>query len=297
METLCRMLGYSKQAYYKKLHNMEDKKMNESLIIELIKRKRKLWKKGSGRNLFAALQTDFNEHGIKIGRDKFYDFLRDNGLLMKQKKLKTITTFSYHHYHKYPNIIRDITPLKPGEIIVSDITYIWISKPENFAYLYLITDVYSRKIIGYYVSDNLKAESAVKALKMALTNINKPKESTHHSDRGIQYCSHKYTKLLTKNGINISMTENGDPLENAIAERINKTIKEEFTDEKTLSFREFNQAKKELPKFIKFYNNERPHRSIDMNTPAKAFNMTGVLKRKWKAYYKKKDKIDEGEFC
>lgn len=297
METLCRMLGYSKQAYYKRLNNLEDKKMNESLIIRLIKQKRKLWKKGSGRNLFAALQTDFKEHGIKIGRDKFYDLLRNNGLLMKQKKRKAITTFSYHHFHKYPNIIRDITPIKSGEIMVSDITYIWISETENFAYLFLITDVYSRKIIGYYVSDNLKAESAVKALKMAIKHIDSPKESTHHSDRGIQYCSHEYTSLLINNGINISMTENGDPLENAIAERINKTIKEEFTDEKTLSFRTFNQAKKESPKFIKFYNNERPHRSIDMNTPAKAFNMTGKLKRKWKAYYKKKDKIDEGEFC
>ena len=274
---------------------MEEKAVDECLIVDLVKKKRRLWKKGSGRNLLAALKTDFQEHSIEIGRDKFFDLLRENGLLMKNKKRKTNTTMSYHHFHKYPNIIKELVPIRSGGIIVSDITYIWIQEIENFAYLFLITDAYSRKIIGYCVSDSLKAYAAVSALKMALKQIDRPEYCIHHSDRGIQYCCHDYTGLLKKNGIAISMTENGDPLENAIAERINRTIKEEFTDEKTLSFRTFNQARKELPKFIDFYNNERPHRSIDMLTPTMAYDMTGELKRRWKSYYKPV-KILEGEF-
>ena len=275
---------------------MEAKKLNEQLIIELIKKKRKLWKKGSGRNLLESLQSDFQEHSINIGRDKFFDLLRENGLLMKNMKRKTRTTYSYHHFHKYPNIVRGFIPQKAGELIVSDITYIWIKDIENFAYLFLITDVYSRKIIGYCISDTLKADSAVKALKMALKQITKPDGCIHHSDRGIQYCCHEYTGLLKQNNMMISMTENGDPLENAIAERINKTIKEEFTDEKTLSFETFTKAKREMPKFIKFYNEERPHRSIDMHTPAEAYNMTGELKRRWKSYYGNKERKNVGEF-
>jgi transposase InsO family protein len=249
------------------------------LIIALIKKKRQLWKKGSGRNLQEALQGDFQDHSIKIGRDKFFDLLRENGLMMKNRKRKTNTTYSYHHFHKYPNIVRDVIPTKGGEFIVSDITYIWIKDIENFSYLFLITDVYSRKIIGYCVSNTLKAESAVKALKMALKQIVITEGCIHHSDRGIQY-------------------ENGDPLENAIAERVNRTIKEEFTNEKTLSFNTFNQAKNEVPKFIRFYNEERPHRSIDMHTPAEAYNMTGELKRRWKSYSrcKKPKDVLEGEF-
>lgn len=276
----------------------EKKELNDQLIIALIKKKRQLWKKGSGRNLLEALQGDFQDHSIKIGRDKFFDLLRENGLLMKNRKRKTNTTYSYHHFHKYPNIVRDVIPIKGGEFIVSDITYIWIKDIENFSYLFLITDVYSRKIIGYCVSNTLKAESAVKALKMALKQIVITEGCIHHSDRGIQYCCHEYTGLLKKNNMLISMTENGDPLENAIAERVNRTIKEEFTNEKTLSFNTFNQAKNEVPKFIRFYNEKRPHRSIDMHTPAEAYNMTGELKRRWKSYWrcKKPEDVLEGEF-
>lgn len=292
------MLGYTKQAYYKRQRQMEAKRMNESLVLELVKEKRKVWKKGSGRNLLASLKPELKEHSIKIGRDKFFTLLRENNMLKTTKKKVTRTTFSYHHYHKYPNIIKDKTPDKSGEIIVSDITYIWIEDIDNFAYLYLITDLYSRKIIGYCLSDNLKAKSAIKALKMALKQIKKPQDCIHHSDRGIQYCCHDYTDMLSDNKILISMTENGDPLENAVAERINKTIKEEFTDKKTLSFKTMNQGLKEMPKIINFYNKQRPHRSIDMLTPEQAFNRQGELKRHWKTYYKsiKTNKIAAGGF-
>ena len=275
---------------------MEKEKLKEDLILKLINNKRKMWKKGSGRNLHASLQEEFKEHKISIGRDKFYNILRSNGLLIKKKRRKAYTTNSFHHFKKYPNIIKGINPTKPGQIIVSDITYIWIKEIENFVYLFLITDIYSRKVLGYCLSGSLKANAAVSALKMAIKQLPVPAESIHHSDRGIQYCCFEYTRILKENQIKISMTEKGNPLENSIAERINRTIKEEFTIEKTLNFKTFNQAKMEVSKFIKFYNEKRPHRSIDMLTPGKAFNMTGELKRRWKAYYKKREKIQEGDF-
>lgn len=218
------MLGYTKQSYYKRLLQIDKKAIEEEVIVDLVIKKRKIWKKGSSRNLFAALQEDFKAHSIKIGRDKFFDLLRKRGLLIRNKQRKANTTFSYHHFHKYLNIIRELTSIRSGELIVSDITYIWIREIDNFAYLFLITDAYSRKIIGYCVSDSLKAISAVKALRMAIKQIDKPEKCIHHSDRGIQYCCHKYTEILQNKKILISMTENGDPLENAIAERINRTL-------------------------------------------------------------------------
>ena len=282
------MFGKTKQGYYKQINRTEQTRMDELLILELINVKRELWKKGSGRNLHASLGEDFSKHKIKIGRDKFFELLRANGLLMSRKRRRTITTLSYHHYHTYPNIIKEIVVYAPNQVVVSDITYIWISGRERFSYLFLITDMYSRKILGYCISEDLKTKSAMKALRMAVSNMTETKGCIHHSDRGIQYCSHAYTKYLSKNGMQISMTENGDPLENPIAERINRTIKEEFTNEKTLRFASFPGAMRKIPTFVKFYNEERPHRSIEMLTPSTAYKMTGELKRKWKAYYPSK---------
>lgn len=287
------MFGKSKQSYYKSIKRIEKERIDEYQVYRLVKEKRKLWKKGSGRNLHAALKEDFNKHGIKMGRDKFFEFLGAYGLLIKRKRRKVITTLSYHHFHKYPNLIKDMEITRANQVIVSDITYIWIEDVENFAYLFLITEVYSRKIIGYYLSEDMKTKSALVALKMALSNMKKIEGCIHHSDRGVQYCSYEYTELLKKNKMLISMTENGDPLENAIAERINKTIKVDFTLKKQISFSNFNEAKKEITKIIDFYNNERPHRSIEMLTPSEAYNMTRPLKRMWKTYYQKSEKKKE----
>ena len=282
------MLGKTKQGYYKQIYRIEQDRMDELLVLELINAKRELWKKGSGRNLHASLAEDFSKHKIKLGRDKFFDLLRSNGLLMSRKRRRTITTLSYHHYHTYPNIIKEIVVYAPNQVVVSDITYIWISGTESFSYLFLITDMYSRKILGYCISEDLKTKSALKALRMSISNMTETKGCIHHSDRGIQYCSHEYTKYISNNGMQISMTENGDPLENPIAERINRTIKEEFTNEKTLRFASFPGAMRNIPTFVKFYNEERPHRSIEMLTPSTAYKMKGELKRKWKAYYPSK---------
>jgi transposase InsO family protein len=285
---LCGIFGYSKQAYYKQLRCSEEEAFDEYLIVGLIRSKREIWKKGSGRNLLKALRKDFSEHDIKIGRDKFFDILRRNGLLMRCKKRRAKTTDSYHRYHKYPNIIRGKIPLKANEIWVSDITYIWLSEEDCFCYLFLITDLYSRKIIGYCVQATLEATGALKSLQMALrcTSTQRTSGCIHHSDRGIQYCCDAYVQKLQQEGFQISMTEQSDPLENAVAERINKTIKEEFTNEKEISFPTLAKAQQSIARFIDFYNHQRPHRSIDWLTPAEAYYAEGELKRHWKMYKK-----------
>lgn len=287
---MCNLLGYSKQAYYKRLNYVSKHAYDDYLIVELVKKKRETWKKGSGRNLLKSLESDFLKHNIKIGRDKFFKILADNNLQIKRKSKRAITTMSYHHFHKYPNLIKGICFLtKRHQVLVSDITYIWLTREERFCYLFLITDLYSRKIIGYCVSDSLSRVGALKSLKMALTGFTSKemKTCTHHSDRGVQYCCHEYTNLLKRNGLSISMTENSDPRENSVAERINKTIKEEFTLEKTQTFANLKTAKMQMKKIISFYNEDRPHSSVERMTPSEAHKSQGKLKRLWKSYYKK----------
>lgn len=283
---MCQQFGYTKQAYYKQLSTLEIAGVKEEIIVGLIQKKREIWKRGSGRNLHQSLQQDFAEHQLKIGRDKFFDILRTHKLLVKIKSRRALTTMSYHHFRKHKNLIQNIIPQRANEIWVSDITYLWLKEKNQFCYLSLITDMYSRKIIGHCVYENLSVKGCIMALKEALKKV--PKHTVqnliHHSDRGIQYCCHAYTGLLTKNNIKISMTQSGDPLENAIAERINKTIKEEFTTDKQINFCNIETAKKEIGKFIEFYNTKRPHRSINWLTPEKAHLEEGLLKRMWKNY-------------
>ena len=282
---LTELLGLSKQSYYKKKRLEEEKDIRENLVLSLVKEKRKLWKKGSGRNLHASLQEEFKKHNLKLGRDKFFELLRENGLLVKGKQRRTRTTFSYHHFHKYPNLIKELTVSRINQVIVTDITYLYLRDSNSFAYLFLVTDLFSRKILGFKVSDNLSAKSAIEALLMALNNMHDIDDTIHHSDRGIQYCSHEYTGILKQYGIRISMTENSDPLENAVAERINKTLKEEFSEERQISFSNLREAKIMISQIVSFYNDERPHRSLEMFTPSIAYEMNKVLKRKWKNYY------------
>ena len=280
------MFGKTKQAYYKKIKIKENQDIQETFVLYLVKEKRKLWKKGSGRNLHASLKSEFNKHNIKMGRDKFFDLLRNNGLLVKRKHRRARTTFSSHPYRKYPNLIRELKVTRVNQVIVTDITYLYLIGVDKFSYLFLVTDLHSRKILGYNISDNLSAKSGLKALRMALKNMSDTNNTIHHSDRGVQYCSNEYTKILKKNNIRISMTENSDPLENAIAERINKTLKEEFTEDKQISFNNYKEAKIVMSQIIRFYNDERPHRSLEYYTPSVAYELNKNLIRKWKNYYK-----------
>ena len=286
---MCQVFGRSKQAYYKQLHSNADTAVREDVIVGLIKKKREIWKRGSGRNLHQCLQKEFERHDIKIGRDKFFDVLRNNHLLIKSKRIRTKTTCSYHHFNKYKNLVaKSDPPLKAGKVWVADITYLWLKPQDKFCYLSIITDLYSRKIVGHCVHETLSVKGCITALKQALRNRNDSRESLiHHSDRGVQYCCHAYVKLLKKQRIRISMTQTGDPLENAVAERIHKTIKEEFTNDRQINFCNIEQAKTEIRKFIDFYNEKRPHRSLHWMTPNKAEKCTGELKRVWKTYWRK----------
>jgi transposase InsO family protein len=284
---MCLIFGYSKQAYYKQLYQNANKAVKEEVIVGLIEKKREIWKRGSGRNLHQSLKKEFKEHQIKLGRDKFFDMLRQNGLLIKPKRIRAKTTCSYHHFNKYKNLMEGHIPKRCNEVWVSDITYIWLKEQDKFCYLNLITDLYSRKIVGHCVYENLSVKGSIIALQQALKQrSDKTLPLIHHSDRGVQYCCHAYVTMLQKNKVQISMTQSGDPLENAVAERINRTIKEEFTDDREMHFSNIELAKISVKKIIQFYNEKRPHRSINWHTPNEAHKIIGSIKRVWKSYYR-----------
>lgn len=211
-----------------------------------------------------------------MGRDCLFNLLSANRLLVRKRKRRIQTTNSHHWLRKYPNLIREFVPTAPNQLWVSDITY-WKLK-ENHVYISFITDVFSHKIVGYHVAETLEAIESIRALKMALSDLGSEShfQLIHHSDRGIQYCSYAYVKLLHDNKIEISMTENGDPLENAIAERINGIIKGEYLE--TYKTNNIKEAKELLKAVVELYNSERPHMSIGNLTPNKIHQSNKLIK-------------------
>ncbi len=238
------------------------------------------------RKLYEVLQPFLLEHQIKIGRDALFDLLAQHKLLVKRRKRKISTTMSYHRFHKWPNLIKGFVPLGANALYVSDITYWKIET--GFVYISFITDAYSHKIVGYQAAETLEAIESLTALKMALEPISEEikEKLIHHSDRGVQYCSDGYVKLLQDNHIKISMTQNGDPLENAIAERVNGILKEECLCHFKVSTLE--EARKVLEENVKLYNNERPHMSIGNLTPSFIHETNMKTERLWKNYYQKR---------
>ena len=254
------------------------------MIIEEVLRYRKHQKKIGTRKLYEEMSDFLQKHQFKIGRDALFELLTERNMLVKKHKRKAcITTFSKHRFRKYPNIIKDFIPISPNQLWVSDITYIHLK--ESFAYLSLITDAYSHKIVGFYLSENLSSNGPLKALKMALNNNPSYDYLIHHSDRGVQYCCDQYVNLLSKNKIQISMTENSDPLENAIAERVNGILKHELLEE---VFPNYSKAQKAVAIACSTYNHLRPHGSIDNLKPAEAHQRSGELNKRWKNYYQAK---------
>jgi transposase InsO family protein len=251
------------------------------LIIEEVMRYRKHQKHLGTRKLLGEMCDFLSAHQFKIGRDAMFNLLSERGLLIKKRKRSgCTTTLSKHRFKKYPNIIRDFIPIAPNQLWVSDITYIHLET--GFAYLSLITDAYSRKIVGFCLSKDLTANGPLNALKMALRGNKSIKNLIHHSDRGVQYCCDAYVKILQDNLIDISMTENGDPLENAIAERVNGILKQELLEKQ---FADFETAQKQVAIACSIYNHLRPHGSIDNLKPAMAHLQSGELKKTWKNYY------------
>lgn len=223
------------------------------------------------------LKKDIDSFNIKLGRDGLFDFLRAEHLLIKPKRNYIKTTNSKHWMRKYPNLAGSLPVNRPEQLWVSDITYIRTALGHN--YLSLVTDAYSKRIMGYELLENLSVEGPVNAMKMALKNRKYNHQLMHHSDRGLQYCSAEYIRQLLDNGVVVSMTENGDPYENAIAERINGILKHEFL--LTNGFKDQLEAINIIKQSIAIYNQERPHLSCQMLTPMEMHNQELIPVKKW----------------
>ena len=208
-----------------------------------------------------------DEHHIKLGRDGFFDYLREHDLLVKPKKNYTKTTYSSHWMRKHPNLLKGFRARKSEEVLVSDITY--IKSDTGTHYLSLTTDAYSRKIMGYELSDEMKASDVVKALKMTIKNRQYRHQAIHHSDRGLQYCSDEYQTVLKDNGIQPSMTDGYDCYQNALAERVNGILKQEFL---LYQCKDISELRQLIDESIYIYNEIRPHLSLGMKTPNQVHN-------------------------
>ncbi len=230
------------------------------------------------RKLYFLIKHDLEHQNIKIGRDILFKFLKAEHLLIKPKRSYVKTTNSKHWMKKYPNLIRDIKLTKPEQLWVSDITY--IKTERGHQYLSLVTDAYSKKIVGYELLDNLSVIGPLRALELALKNRKYAHDLIHHSDRGLQYCSAEYTETLNKHQMKISMTENGDPYENAIAERVNGILKHEFLIRE--GFVNHLQALNVIKESINIYNEHRPHLSCNLLTPNQAHKQQNMQLKKWK---------------
>lgn len=266
MKWLPQCFGISKQAFYKRLNSCKVKTNQDEILIQLIRDyRKKVGQRIGGLKLYAELKSEFEKHGIKIGRDKFYKFLRNNKLLVPKHKNHHITTNSNHRFHKYKNLITDYTPTAPEQLWVTDITYIKTETGHN--YLALVTDAYSKKIMGYCLANHMKAELCINALNMAVKNrIYSNKDLIHHSDRGFQYCSTSYVNFAKKHNMTMSMTEQYDPYENAVAERINETLKYEYGLKNKI--KDTKTAQKIVKQAVNIYNNLRPHLSLNMQKPS-----------------------------
>ena len=280
----CRLLGITRQALYKHGWRSDELNISAELIIQQVIEIRKRHPVIGTRKLYLMLQQFLQEHQINMGRDKLFDLLAASKLLVRRRQRRVTTTQSYHRFHKYPNLIGEIKITGINQLWVSDITYYKMTG--KFVYLSFVTDAYSRKIIGYHIAETLEAIHSVRALKMAISGLDCSRlyKIIHHSDRGIQYCSQGYVEVLEQNGILISMTENGDPLENPIAERVNGIIKYEYL--KRYQYNTIKELEQKLNQVIIFYNNERPHSSCSMLTPDKVHEQNLPVNRKWKTYYR-----------
>jgi len=288
MKWIYECFGISKQAFYKRLNTFKMKTNQDKILIKLVKDYRnKVGRRIGGLKLYHELKPDFEKHDIKTGRDKFYQFLRDNKLLVPKLKNYHITTNSKHRFHKYNNKIKDFVPTSPEQLWVTDITYIKTETGHN--YLALVTDAYSKKIMGYSLANHMKAELCINALSMALKNrIYDNKDLIHHSDRGFQYCSRSYVNYAKKHNLTMSMTEQYDPYENAVAERINETLKYEYGLKQTI--KDTKTAQKIVKQAVNIYNNLRPHLSLNMQKPSAVHENPNVEYKSYKTVKKKNKK-------
>ncbi|MEO6407068.1 MAG: IS3 family transposase [Ferruginibacter sp.] len=273
----CHLFGINRQVYYRKIRGRACKQTKAGQVVSMIMAIRKSMPRIGVRKLYYMLLDKLRN--LKIGRDKFFDILRANHLLVQPKRSYHVITNSHHRFRKHQNLILGIKIKRPDQVWVSDITY--IGKRERPCYLSLVTDAYSKKIVGWYVADNLNTESSLMGLNMAIKNRkNKCLALIHHSDRGLQYYADDYQNTLNKNNIKCSMTNNGDPYENAVAERINGILKQEFMID--TYHHDLAIMKIIVKEAIEIYNNQRPHYSNYMLTPEKMHNQSEIQMRTYK---------------
>lgn len=287
---ICRLFGKSRQAFHQMEKRRIHKTVNNEILLVYVKEIRRKQPRIGTRKLYSMLQPIMELNSIKMGRDIFFALLREHDLLVKRRRKHTRTTDSDHVFNKYPNLIKEYIPVAPEQIWVSDITY--LSTEKGFVYLSLVTDQYSKQIMGYHVHPTLETNGPLEALKMALKRrcYKETSKLIHHSDRGIQYCCEEYIKVLEKNDIQISMSNRGNPYENAIAERVNGILKSEFYLDRF--FKDISQARLVVQEVVQTYNTLRPHASCDYMTPQQAHTKQGVLKKRWKMPNRKKREKD-----
>lgn len=284
------MLGVSKQAYHKRKEGSVARKVaKEAFALEYIHKIRKKAPGIGGVKIWHMYRRDFPDME-RVGRDRFEDIINDHGLKIRAKRRKPRTTDSTHGLPVFPNLTYDFIPTAINQLWVSDITYIpvWLNEKEyTFCYLSLIMDAYSHEIIGWSVGSTLETLHTSEALKMAFSRLDGVDEETverliHHSDRGVQYASRDYVKSLQEKKIRISMTESGNPKDNAMAERINSTMKNELL--RGLRFTCLKEVRDAIAAAVEFYNTARPHMSIDMMTPEEAAKCNGEIHKWWRSY-------------
>lgn len=273
----CELLGVSRQVYYRAIKSKQKRRAIAGKVIELVQNVRIEQPRLGTRKLYHILKVQLQELGV--GRDYLFTILKANKMLVKPKRSYHITTNSYHRFKKHKNLIEHTTIHRPEQVWVADITY--VGNRQNPIYLFLITDAYSKKIVGYNLSNTLETTQSEKALKQAVKNRKYPQNQLiHHSDRGLQYCSDNYQKLLDKNNIQCSMTEQYDPYQNAIAERVNGILKQEFLiNTKNLDLKIMQQIVKQS---IAIYNTKRPHLSCNMLTPEQMHKQCKIKRKTYK---------------
>lgn len=273
---MCRLFGYTKQAYYKRLN--KEISIDYQQVKSLVMGVRSQLPRSGGRKIYHMISDELAAKGIKIGRDKLFDYLRSEHLLVPNRKKYHKTTNSRHWMRKYPNSIKDVKINRPEQVWVADITYLQVKKKHY--YLHLITDAYSKRIVGFELANNMQASTTLKALNKAISERVYQEKLTHHSDRGLQYCSSIYTQVLTKNNIKISMTQESDPYENAVAERVNGILKSEFGLDNI--FESYELLDLQVSQAIALYNQLRPHMSIGLLTPNNAHKQRKIKLKTWK---------------
>jgi transposase InsO family protein len=281
IKMLCGLFGKTRHAYYDRQWREQQNVFKDEIILQNVQKIRQQLPRVGTRKLQEMLAPELAAHQIDVGRDYLFDLLQEHKLLIRQRRRKVYTTDSRHWMRKYANLTMQLVINRPEQLWVSDMTYIKIQN--QWGYLSLITDAYSRKIMGYCLRSDMLAEGCIAALQMALAGRSyQGQPLIHHSDRGSQYCCKQYVDVLTSAGIAISMTENGDPYENALAERMNGIIKGEFNlYSSQLNFEQTNEL---VAQSIAAYNDIRPHGSCDYLTPNQAHQTLTPMKKRWKNY-------------